>query len=335
MAQQTEEIFRNELMQSMIGVIDGEQMQKLGNAIATLFMRFKVEEKCTEVGFVDNTSENLRKRFIASLRLEGKSETTLRQYEMVIRMFFDDIQKNVDDITTNDIRYHLAIYQSTRKVSNATIDNRRRILSSFFSWLTKEEYIDKNPILRISKIKSEKEVKIPFSHVDVEKMKVCASLTRNGKRDRALIEFLMSTGCRVSEVVGLNLDNVDFRRGECIVHGKGNKDRKVYLTDVCLEYLNEYLSSRKKNSEVLFTNRNGERWSKQSIEKIIKTIAHMAEVKNAHPHRFRRTFATNALNRGMPVQHLQKILGHKSLDTTMIYCQVDDDLIKFEHKKVA
>ena len=139
----------------------------------------------------------------------------------------------------------------------------------------------------------------------------------------------------MSEVVGLDLDNVDFRRGECIVHGKGNKDRKVYLTDVCLEYLNEYLSSRKKNSEVLFTNRNGERWSKQSVEKIIKTIAHMAEVKNAHPHRFRRTFATNALNRGMPVQHLQKILGHKSLDTTMIYCQVDDDLIKFEHKKVA
>lgn len=298
---QTEEIFRNELMQSMIGVIDGEQMQKLGNAIATLFMRFKVEAKCTEVGFVDNTSENLRKRFIASLRLEGKSETTLRQYEMVIRMFFDDIQKNVDDITTNDIRYHLAMYQSVRKVSNATIDNRRRILSSFFSWLTKEEYIDKNPILRISKIKSEVE----------------------------------STGCRVSEVVGLDLDNVDFRKGECIVHGKGNKDRKVYLTDVCLEYLNEYLSNRKVQSNVLFTNRNGERWSKQSIEKIIKTIAHMAEVKNAHPHRFRRTFATNALNRGMPVQHLQKILGHKSLDTTMIYCQVDDDLIKFEHKKVA
>lgn len=335
MAQQTEEIFRTELMQSMIGVIDSDQMQKLGNAIATLFMRFKVEAKCTEVGFVDNTSENLRKRFIASLRLEGKSEATLRQYEMVIRMFFDDVQKSIKDITTNDIRYHLAMYQSTRKVSNATIDNRRRILSSFFSWLTKEEYIDKNPILRISKIKSEVEVKIPFSHVDVEKMKVCASLTRNGKRNRALIEFLMSTGCRVSEVVGLDLDNVDFRKRECIVHGKGNKDRKVYLTDVCLEYLNEYLSNRKVQSNVLFTNRNGDRWSKQSIEKIIKTIAHMAEVKNAHPHRFRRTFATNALNRGMPVQHLQKILGHKSLDTTMIYCQVDDDLIKFEHKKVA
>ena len=331
----TEEVFRSEIMQSMIGIIDKEQMDKLGNVLTTLFTRYKVDNRCTEVGFVDGTNDNLKKRFIASLRLEGKSEATLRQYEMVIRMFFDDVQKNVTDITTNDIRYHLAMYQSTRRVSNATIDNRRRILSSFFSWLTKEEYIDKNPILRISKIKSEVEVKIPFSHVDVEKMKVCASLTRNGKRDRALIEFLMSTGCRVSEVVELDLDNVDFRKGECIVHGKGNKDRKVYLTDVCIEYLKEYLTNRKKQSDILFTNRNGDRWSKQSIEKIIKTIAQMAEVKNAHPHRFRRTFATNALNRGMPVQHLQKILGHKSLDTTMIYCQVDDDLIKFEHKKVA
>ena len=170
----TEEVFRSEIMQSMIGIIDKEQMDKLGNVLTTLFTRYKVDNRCTEVGFVDGTNDNLKKRFIASLRLEGKSEATLRQYEMVIRMFFDDVQKNITEITTNDIRYHLAMYQSTRKVSNATIDNRRRILSSFFSWLTKEEYIDKNPILRISKIKSEVEVKIPFSHVDVEKMKVCA-----------------------------------------------------------------------------------------------------------------------------------------------------------------
>ena len=332
---QIEELFRNELMEGMIGVIDKEQMNKLGNVATTLLSRYKVEERCTEVGFVDCTNENLKKRFIASLRLEGKSEATLRQYNMVIGMFLDDTQKNVNEITTNDIRFHLATYQATRKVSNATIDNRRRILSSFFSWLTKEEYIDKNPILRIAKIKSEKEVKIPFSDDDLENMRICASNTRNNLRDRALIEFLLSTGCRVSEVVDLKMSNVDFRRYECIVHGKGNKNRKVYISDRAMNHLKRYLKYRKKESLYLFANRNGDQWSKQSIEKIIKTIAKDAKVDNAHPHRFRRTFATNSLNKGMPVQHLQKILGHQSLDTTMIYCQVDEDLIKFEHKKVS
>lgn len=335
MAQQTEELFRNELMQAMIGVIDSNQMQKLGNAIATLFTRFKIESKCTDVGFIESTNENLKKRFLASLRLEGKSEQTLNQYSIAIDMMFTDIEKNVIDITTNDIRYHLAKYQTTRKVKNVTVDNRRRNLSSFFSWLTKEEYIDKNPMLRIAKIKSEIEVKIPFSDNDLERLRVSASITRNGKRDRALIEFLMSTGCRVSEVVELDLTNVDFLKGECIVHGKGNKDRKVYISDKCMYYLNEYLTTRKFQSNILFTSKTGGRWSKQSIESIIRTIAQKAKVENAHPHRFRRTFATNALNRGMPVQHLQKILGHNSLDTTMIYCQIDDELIKFEHKKVA
>ena len=250
-------------------------------------------------------------------------------------MMFTEIEKNVIDITKNDIRYHLAKYQTTRKVKNVTVDNRRRNLSSFFSWLTKEEYIDKNPMLRIAKIKSEIEVKIPFSDNDLERLRVSASITRNGKRDRALIEFLMSTGCRVSEVVELDLTNVDFLKGECIVHGKGNKDRKVYISDKCMYYLNEYLTTRKFQSNILFTSKTGGRWSEQSIESIIRTIAQKAKVENAHPHRFRRTFATNALNRGMPVQHLQKILGHNSLDTTMIYCQIDDELIKFEHKKVA
>lgn len=332
---QIEELFRNELMEEMIGVIDKEQMDKLGNVITTLLSRYKVEERSTEVGFVDGTSENLRKRFIASLRLEGKSEETLRQYNMVIELFLNEVQKDITNITTNDIRFHLATYQATRKVCNATIDNRRRILSSFFSWLTKEEYIDKNPILRISKIKSEKEIKIPFSDNDLENLRDCASNTRNPQRDRALIEFLLSTGCRVSEVVSLELSSVDFLKCECIVHGKGNKNRKVYISERAMYHMKKYLTTRTKTSTYLFANRNGEKWSKQSIEKIIKTIAKEANVDNAHPHRFRRTFATNSLNKGMPVQHLQKILGHQSLDTTMIYCQVDEDLIKFEHKKVA
>ena len=201
--------------------------------------------------------------------------------------------------------------------------------------MVREEYIDKSPMLKIKKIKSEIEVKPPFSDNELEKLRNAASKSRDYRRDRALIEFLLTTGCRVSEVIGIELKNINFLNGECIVHGKGNKERKVYISDKANYYLQEYIMNRKYPSDILFTNRFGNRWSKQSIEKIVKSIAKKAGVDNAHPHRFRRTFATNALNKGMAVQSLQKILGHQSLDTTMRYCTVDDDLIKLEHKKVA
>ena len=162
-----------------------------------------------------------------------------------------------------------------------------------------------------------------------------ASKSRDYRRDRALIEFLLTTGCRVSEVIGIELKNINFLNGECIVHGKGNKERKVYISDKANYYLQEYIMNRKYPSDILFINRFGNRWSKQSIEKIVKSIAKKAGVDNAHPHRFRRTFATNALNKGMSVQCLQNILGHQSLDVTMKYCTVDDDTARIEHRRVA
>lgn len=330
-----EEEFRDDLLRMMQGRIDSEQMEALGNVVTMLLVRYKVDTKKAEVGFYDDTNENLKKRFIGSLRLEGKSEATLEQYSLAIDMLLADIGKRVQDIKTNDIRYHLATYQTTRKVEKATVDNRRRNLSAFFSWLTKEEYIQKNPMLRIAKIKSEKKVKMPFSDDAVERMKCFAMATRNGKRDRALIEFMLTTGCRVSEIVELDITNVNFLRMEAVVHGKGNKERKVYISDKAMYYLREYLAERNSNDMALFVNKSGDRWSKQGIEKIIKSIAEKADVENAHPHRFRRTFATNALRKGMPVQCLQRILGHQSLDTTMIYCNVDDDTIRYEHHKVA
>lgn len=329
-----EEIMRAEIMDGMQGLISTEQMAILGNVLAKVMVKYNIQVKSNEVGFLDNSNEKLKNRFVASLRLEGKSEKTLEQYALAIDMLLKDVDKRITDITTNDIRYHLAIYQQSG-VKNSTVDNRRRNLSSLFSWLAREEFIEKNPMLRIGKIKSTMVVRKAFSDSEIEMLKNASIKTRNPKRDRALIEFLLSTGCRVSEVVNLNISDVDFMRGECVVHGKGNKDRKVYISDKALLYLRNYLSSRKDCSDVLFTNRLNDRWSKQSIEKIIRSIGDMACVSNAHPHRFRRTFATNALNKGMPVQCLQKILGHKSLDTTMVYCNVDDDTIRHEHKKIA
>lgn len=264
------------------------------------------------------------------------SEGTLEQYALAIDMLLADIGKRLPDIKTNEIRYHLAMYQTTRNVEKATVDNRRRNLSSFFSWLAKEEIIIKSPMIRIAKIKSEVEVKLPFSDDDIEKMRCATMVTRNSKRDRALIEFMLTTGCRVSEIVNLDISHVNFLREEAIVKGKGNKERKVYISRTAMHYLQEYISDREINADSpLFANKSGKRWSKQSIEKLIKSIAKKVEVDNAHPHRFRRTFATNALNKGMPVQCLQKILGHQSLDVTMRYCTVDDDTARIEHRRVA
>ena len=264
------------------------------------------------------------------------SEGTLEQYALAIDMLLADIGKRLPDIKTNDIRYHLAMYQTTRNVEKATVDNRRRNLSAFFSWLAKEEIIIKSPMIRIAKIKSEVKVKLPFSDDDIEKMRCATMVTRNSKRDRALIEFMLTTGCRVSEIVNLDISHVNFLREEAIVKGKGNKERKVYISRTAMHYLQEYISDREINADSpLFANKSGKRWSKQSIEKLIKSIAKKVEVDNAHPHRFRRTFATNALNKGMPVQCLQKILGHQSLDVTMRYCTVDDDTARIEHRRVA
>lgn len=329
------ERFIGELMEDMAECLSKTQMNMLGIKLTKMFAKYHVEETSYEVGVYDNTNQSLKKRFIASLRLEGKSEQTLEQYSLAIEMLLSDVNKPITDMTTNDIRYHLMMYQSNRSIKNVTVDNRRRNLSSFFSWLSREEYIDKNPMLKISKIKSEIEVKLPFSDNELERLRNAASQTRDYRRDRALVEFMLTTGCRVSEIVGVDLKNINFLKGECVVHGKGNKERKVYISEKAMYYLQEYIMNRKNTSDILFTNRFGKRWSKQSIEKIVHSIATKANVENVHPHRFRRTFATNALNKGMPVQSLQKILGHQSLDTTMRYCTVDDDKIKLEHKKVA
>ena len=322
-----EERFRAELMEKLAD-LGREVTKRIDMAVTSLFMKYRVEEQSTEIIVLDDTNEKLLQRYIATLKLEGKSDETLAQYYRSVRNFMESIQKNVADITTNDIRYYLVQYQN-RGVKKSTLDNERRNLSAYFSWLTAEEYIIKNPMLRIKKIKQDKLQKKAFSESDIERLRENANV-----KERALIEFLLSTGCRVSEVVNLDLQDIDFAKGECTVFGKGRKERTVYLSERCKYYFGEYLSSRKE-SLVAFANRSGNRWSKQSIEKCLRKLGKKAGVATVHPHRFRRTFATNALNRGMKLQNVQKILGHTSMDTTLIYCVVDEDNVKMEHKNVA
>lgn len=326
-----EEKFRVELLTILGMSMDKEQISAVDMALTTLFQKYDVTEACTELAVLDDSNERIINTYIASMRLEGRSEKTLKQYYDALTKLLEEIPKNIWDIKTNDIRYHLANYQATHNVSNATVNNKRKFLSAFFVWATREEIVDKNPMLKINSIKERYVTKKPFS--DIELAKIRDALEDN--REKALVEFLLSTGCRVSEVAGLKVGNIDFRTGECVVLGKGNKERTVYLNNKSMYYLERYFGNFVDADRPLFMNSRGRGMTKQNIEELMRIIGKRAGVSKVHPHRFRRTMATNAMKRGMPVQYIQVILGHSKLDTTMIYCIYDKEVVKAEYMKVA
>lgn len=326
-----EEKFRVELLTMLDKRMSKEQISAVDMALTALFRKYDVSESCTELAVCDDSNERIVNTYIASMRLEGRSEKTLKQYYDALTKLLDEIPKNIKDIKTNDIRYHLAHYQSTHKVSNATVNNKRKFLSAFFVWATKEEIIDRNPMLKINSIKEKYVTKKPFSDIELAKIR---DVLKND-REKALVEFLLSTGCRVSEVAGLKVEDVNFRDGECVVCGKGNKERTVYINNKAMYYLERYLPDKMDASRPLFLNGWGKSMAKGNIEQLMRDIGKRAGVSKVHPHRFRRTMATNAMKRGMPVQYIQVILGHSKLDTTMIYCIYDKEMVKAEYLKVA
>lgn len=326
-----EEKFRMELLAILNKGMDKEQINAVDMALTALFQRYEVSEQCTDLVVLDDCNDKIINTYIASMRLEGRSEKTLKQYYDALTKLLEEIQKNIRDIKTNDIRYHLAHYQSTHKVSNATVNNKRKFLSAFFVWATKEEIIDRNPMLKINSIKEKYVTKKPFSDIELAKIR---DVLKND-REKALVEFLLSTGCRVSEVSELKVEDVNFRDGECVVCGKGNKERTVYINNKAMYYLERYLPDKMDASRPLFLNGCGKSMTKGNIEQLMRDIGKRAGVKKVHPHRFRRTMATNAMKRGMPVQYIQVILGHSKIDTTMIYCIYDKEVVKAEFQKVA
>lgn len=326
-----EEKFRVELLMMLDKSMSKELVSVVDMALTALFQKYDVSEACTDLAVCDDSNERIINTYIASMRLEGRSEKTLKQYYDALTKLLDEIPKSIKDIRTNDIRYHLAHYQATHKVSNATVNNKRKFLSAFFVWATREEIVDKNPMLKINSIKERYVTKKPFS--DIELAKIRDALEDN--REKALVEFLLSTGCRVSEVAGLKVGNIDFRTGECVVLGKGNKERTVYLNNKSMYYLERYLGNFVDADRPLFMNSRERGMTKQNIEELMRIIGKRAGVSKVHPHRFRRTMATNAMKRGMPVQYIQVILGHSKLDTTMIYCIYDKEVVKAEYLKVA
>ena len=325
------EELRQAVIQKMCEFLNEEQIEKLGNVLDVVLYSFEIKVKKEEIVVYDDSNTAKLKKFIATKRLEGLSEDTLMQYYRAVHNLFNEVGKPLEKINTDDIRYYLSMYQEKRKVRKVTLNNTRRYLSTFFNWCTDEDIISKNPMRRIKAIKQQKKIKEPFTDLEMEKIRNSADNTRN----RALIEFLYTTGCRVSEVVDVDLNDIDFVHNSLIVTGKGDKQREVYISDKAMYWLKIYINDRNNDNTALFIGKGNKRLKKAGIEAVVRKIGKIAGVEKVHPHRFRRTMATNLINKGMPVQEVQQILGHEKLDTTMIYCKVDKNNVQAGHRKYA
>ena len=269
--------------------------------------------------------------FISAKSIEGCSARTIAYYKMIIDNFLGACNKDLRHVCTDDIRSYLTMYQQEHGSSMVTIDNMRRIFSSFFSWLEDEDYIVKSPVRRIHKVRTEKLVKETISDEQLETLRdKCEEM-----RDLAMIDFLASTGVRVGELVKINRSDIDFHERQCVVLGKGNKERTVYFNARAKIHLQKYLDQRDDDNEALFVRLNGthERMSIGGIEARIRWLGERASVCKVHPHKFRRTMATVAIDKGMPIEQVQRLLGHKKIDTTLHYAMVNQNNVKIAHRK--
>lgn len=311
----------NKIMYQMTDVLDNTQMMHLK----------KVLEDLSSEEIIEDDSEELLERFIATKRLEGRSERTLKYYRITIEKMKKSLGKNVRAITTDDLRHYLADYQRNSNASKMSIDNIRRNLSSYFNWLEDENYILKSPVRRIHKIKTTTAVKEAYSDDEMERLRdYCTEI-----RDLALVDMLASTGMRIGELVQLNIEDIDFNERECVVLGKGDKERIVYFDARTKLHLQEYLEIRKDNNEALFVGLRSphKRVTINGVELRIRQLGQAVGIKKCHPHKFRRTMATVAIDKGMPIEQVQKLLGHEKIDTTLHYAMVKQSNVKNAHRK--
>lgn len=317
-----------DIVQGMLPYLSNAQTEKLHEVLQHTLFNYDVtlEEKSKEI-----SGENLVESFLSAKKIEGCSEKTLKYYYATIQSMLDEIKKDVKHIVTDDIRCYLTEYQANKKSSKTTIDNIRRILSSFFSWLEDEDYILKSPVRRIHKVKTGTNIKETYSDEALEIMRDnCVEL-----RDLAIIDMLASTGMRVGEMVLLNREDVDFNERECVVFGKGNKERIVYFDARTKIHLQNYLSKRKDNNPALFVSLKApyDRLKIGGVEVRLRNFGKQLGLNKVHPHKFRRTLATMAIDKGMPIEQLQKLLGHSKIDTTLQYAMVKQSNVKIAHRK--
>ena len=320
--------FINEVLKQLEGKFDEKQLKTIERTLYKCLKNKEIREK--KVVLPKDNHEALD-FFIAAKKIEGCSIKSLNYYYTTLVKMFVKIDVIYFSITTEDIRSYLSDYQENSGVSKATIDNMRRIISSFFSWLESEDYIRKSPARRIRKVRVGKIVKEIYTEENIELMR------QNCKnaRDLAIIDMLYSTGMRVGELVRLNISDIDFENKECVVLGKGNKQRKVYFDAKTKIHLKQYLNSRKDTDPALFVSQlyPYNRLKISGVEIALRKIGEKLHISKVHPHKFRRTLATKAIDKGMPIEQVQHLLGHTKIDTTLGYAMVDDENVKISHKK--
>ena len=318
----------NDVVNDMLPYLNNAQMERLQNVMQHVLFGYEIADK----GNKDtSTEQDFEELFLSAKRIEGCSAKSLKYYRATIDAMITGIGKEVKYITTDDIRVYLTDYQAKKQSSRVTIDNIRRILSSFFSWLEDEDYILKSPVRRIHKVKTASNIKETYSDEALELMRDnCKEI-----RDLAIIDMLASTGMRIGEMVLLNREDIDFNERECIVFGKGDKERIVYFDARTKIHLQEYLYSREDDNDALFVSLKApfSRITIGGIESRLRKFGKQLGLQKVHPHKFRRTLATMAIDKGMPIEQLQQLLGHKRIDTTLQYAMVKQSNVKIAHRK--
>ena len=317
-----------EIEQKMASILNNEQKEKLKEVL--LYTFYNIEVTSIKDELVEDTTD-YAKMFIAAKRIEGCSERTLNYYETTIKTMVDKLSKKVNSIETEDLRNYLSEYQAKNNCSKVTIDNVRRILSSFFAWLEDEDYIMKSPVRRIHKVKATQTVKETYTDEELEEMRdACIEI-----RDLAMLDFLASTGVRVGELVNLDRVDIDMQERSSVVLGKGGKEREVYFDARTKIHLQNYLNSRTDNNPALFVSllRPYDRLKISGVEIRLRELGKKINIKKIHPHKFRRTMATKAIDKGMPIEQVQVLLGHRKIDTTLQYAMVNQNNVRNSHKK--
>lgn len=312
------------ILNEMAEYLNVSQMKRLQETL--------IKHLCDRDAPKEQTSnEEYLRLFLEAKRIEGCSPRTLLYYEATVRRLLANLDVPIRKATADDIRAYLAAYQRVNNCSKTTVDNVRRNISSFFSWLEEEDYILKSPMRRIHKIKTKTVVKETISDEGIVRLRdSCAKI-----RDVAMIDLLYSTGVRVGELVNLNIADVDFEQRECVVFGKGDKERRVYFDAKTKVHLKEYLDSRTDDNPALFVTLDAPfaRLKISGVEIRLRQLGRAIGLKGIHPHKFRRTMATRAIDRGMPIEQVQKILGHSQIDTTMRYAIVNQNNVRISHRR--
>lgn len=320
-----------QIQASMASMLNTAQLEDLGRVLTNALHNVEITERKAPVAQDATGNGGLLEVFIAAKRIEGCSEKSLKYYDSTIRAMLGSVDRPVREISTDDLRGYLANYQRNRHSSKVTIDNMRRIFSSFFGWLEDEDYILKSPVRRIHKVKADKRIKETFSDEGLELLRdACEEI-----RDLAMVDLLASTGMRVGELVNLNREDINFHERECVVFGKGGSERIVYFDARTKIHLLNYIDSRDDSSPALFVSlsKPHERLLIGGVETRLKEIGSKADMQKVHPHKFRRTLATRAIDKGMPIEQVQRLLGHVKIDTTMQYAMVNQANVKNSHRK--